>query len=119
MEAWAGSRFRLSLFLLTLVLLVLAYVSARAPRRGASVYLLLGVVAVFAANALVPHIAGALLLRAYVPGVATAVLVVLPVAFWVYLSTIRDDHATRRGGLIAAVSGIGMYAAMVTLVIRP
>ena len=116
-ETWAGSRFRLSLLVLTLMLLVLAVVSARAPRRGASVYLLLGVVAIFAANALVPHIAGAILLGTYVPGVATAILVVLPVAAWIFISTIREDFATRRGSFIAAISGIAFYAAVVGLAV--
>ena len=110
---WAGSWFRFSLLGLTLALFVLAVASARAPKRGAAVYLLLGVLAIFAANALFPHIAGAILLEAYVPGVATAILVVLPVAAWIYISAIREDYATRRGSFMAASLGIVLYAAVV------
>lgn len=118
-ETWAGSKFRLSLLGLTLMLLVLAIAAARAPKRGAGVYLLLAVLGVFAANALFPHIAGAVILKAYVPGVATAILVVLPAAAWINISTIREGYATRRGSLIAAAAGVTLYAAGVALVISP
>jgi hypothetical protein len=117
-ETWASSGFKLSLLALTLVLLALAVFAARAPQRGAAVYLLLGVLAVFAANALFPHIAGALALQAYVPGVATAISRVLPAAAWVYISTLREGYATRRGSFMAATVGITLYAAVVGLAVR-
>jgi hypothetical protein len=118
-QTWAGSGFRLSLVGLTLLLLALAVAAARAPKRGAAVYLLLGVLAVFAANALFPHIAGALILQAYVPGVATAILFVLPVVAWVFISTLREDYATRRGSFTAATVGIASYCAIVGLAMGP
>jgi hypothetical protein len=111
-DIWAGAEFRLSLLGLTLVLLALAVCAGRAPQRSAAVYLLLGVLAVFAANAIFPHVAGAVALRAYVPGVATAIAFVLPAASWVYMSTLREGYATRRGTLIAATVGIALYAAV-------
>jgi hypothetical protein len=111
-ETWASSGFRLSLLGLTIVLLALAVAAARAPEQSAVVYLLLGVLAVFAANALFPHIAGAVALRGYVPGVVTAIAFVLPVATWVFISSLRDGYATRRGTLIAAAVGTGLYAAV-------
>ena len=116
---WAGSGFRLSLLGLTLVLFALAVSAARAPKRGAAVYFLLGVLAVFCANALFPHMAGAVALQAYVPGVATAVLLVLPVGAWVYLSTLREGYATRRGTFAAASVGVALYAAVAGLAVSP
>ena len=114
-EVWAGSRFIFSLLGLTLVLLALAIFAARAPKRGVAVYLMLGVLAVFAANAVFPHIAGAISLRAYVPGVATAIALVLPVTAWVYVSTLREGYASRRGAFVAAASGVALYAAVAVL----
>jgi hypothetical protein len=108
---WAGQKFRYLLITLTVLLLMLAVSAARAPRRSVPVYLLLTVVAMFFANAIVPHIAGAIVLGAYVPGLLTALVLVLPVAPWVYLSTIRDGYATRRGALAAAAVGTAVYAA--------
>ena len=116
-RAWAGPGFRFSLLGLTLVLLVLAVLAARAPRRGAVVYLFLGVLALFAANAVFPHIAVAVALRAYVPGVATAIALVLPVAAWVCASTLRDGYGTRRGIVMAATAGVALYAAAVAVVL--
>lgn len=116
-ETWAGARFRLSLLGLTLALLILAVASARAPRQGTSIYLLLTVLSVFAANALFPHISGAIYLEAYVPGVVTAALVVLPVASWVYVSTIREGFATLRGSYLAAIAGLVLYAAVASLAV--
>jgi Protein of unknown function with HXXEE motif len=116
-KIWAGPGFRLSLLGLTLVLLALAVPAALARQRGVAVYLLLGVLAVFAANAVFPHIAAALALQAYVPGVATAILVVLPVAAWVYTSTIREGYASRRGAFAAATIGMTLYAVVVRLVV--
>ena len=115
---WAGSGFRLSLLCLTALLFALAVSAARAPRRGAAVYLLLGVFAVFAANALFPHIAGAVALRSYVPGLATAIALVLPAAVWVYISTLREGYATQRGASMAAAAGIALYAAVAGLAVR-
>lgn len=114
-DLWSGSAFRLSLLGLTLLLLAVAVSAARAPQRGASVYVLLGTLAFFAANAVVPHIAGAVALGAYVPGVATAIALVLPVTTWVYISTRRDGYATRRGTFTAAAVGIAIYAGVAGL----
>lgn len=118
-EIWSGSAFRLSLLGLTLVLLALAVSAARAPQRGVTVYLLLGTLAVFAANAVFPHVTAAVALQAYVPGVATAIALVLPVATWVYISTLREGYATRRGTFMAAAVGIALYASVAGLAVGP
>lgn len=117
-ELWAGASFRFALLGLTLALLALSVLAARAPRRGTAIYLLLGILAVFAANALFPHIAAAVALQAYVPGVATAVALVLPAAAWVHVSTIREGYATRLGAAMAATSGIALYAAAASLAVN-
>jgi hypothetical protein len=118
-EFWASPDFRLSLLGLTLVLSALAVWAARAPPRSAPVYLLLSVLGVFVANALFPHMAGAVALQAYVPGVATAIALVLPVATWVYVSTLREGYATPRGSLIAATGGVAVYAAVAGWAVAP
>ncbi|MBL8516563.1 MAG: HXXEE domain-containing protein [Betaproteobacteria bacterium] len=114
---WAGPAFRLSLLCLTLALLALSVLAARASRRSVAVYALLAVLAVFASNALFPHIAAAVALQAYVPGVATAIALVLPAATWIYLSTLREGYATAHGLLIAAIIGVVFYAAVASVVV--
>jgi len=110
---WAGAPFRFSLAGLTAALLVLAWAAARAPREGFAVYLLLAVLAVFAANAVVPHIVAAVVLGGYVPGVVTASAIVLPLTVWCYASTTRDRYATVRGAIMAGVIGVAAYAVLV------
>ena len=116
-QTWASSAFRLSLLGLTLALLVFSVLAARAAQRGAAIYVLLGILAIFAGNAVFPHIAVAVALHAYVPGVVTATTLVLPAATWVYISTLREGYATPRGGFMAATLGIALYAAVVSLVV--
>jgi hypothetical protein len=115
-DIWTGPAFRLALLGLTLVLLALAVWAARTPPRSAAIYLLLSTLAVFAANAVFPHIAVAVALQAYVPGVVTAIALVLPAAAWVYISTLREGYATRRGAFMAATGGMALYATIVIVV---
>lgn len=116
-DTWQGSSFRYSLLALTAALLIVAAAAARSPRGGAAVYVLLTALAVFSANALFPHIAVAVALREYVPGVATAVACVLPVSAWVYVSTVQERYATRAGARIAVTAGVALYVAIVVVVL--
>lgn len=117
LAAWSAGSFRTSLAVLTLALLVVALMAALAPRRGAAVYVLLGVVAAFGANAVVPHIAGAILLRGYVPGLVTAALLVLPLNVWLYASATRSGHASATGAAVAASLGVAGYGTLVAAVL--
>ena len=117
-DAWLGSSFRYSLLALTAALFIVAAAAARSPRGGAAVYVLLTTLAAFSANALFPHIAVAVALRQYVPGVATAVACVLPISAWVYVSTVREQYATRAGARMAAMAGVTLYAAIAVVVLN-
>jgi len=105
-ETWASSAFRLSLLGLTLALLVFSVLAARAAQRGAAVYVLLGILAVFAGNAVFPHIAVAVALHAYVPGVVTATALVLPAATWVYSRSTPLSSASWSHSESAATAGL-------------
>ncbi len=117
LAVWSAGPFRTSLAMLTAILLVVALLAAAAPPRGAAVYGLLGVVAVFAANAVVPHLVGAIVLRSYVPGLVTAVVLVLPLAVWLYASSTRSGYATATGAAAAASLGVAGYGALVAAVL--
>lgn len=108
-EIWTGPGFRPGLLVITVAALIVTIVAARARARSPAIYLLLGTLALFAINALVPHLAVALLLGRYNPGAVTAGALVLPVAIWVFGASLRDGSATLRGAAIAAVSGIFVY----------
>lgn len=75
--------FLTSLTVLTVVILLWIAVASRAQDRSFGVYSIVFLFAVFFCNALVPHIAGVVLLRRYVPGALTAALLVIPFfLFW-------------------------------------
>jgi len=44
---------------------------------------------------------------------------VIPVGVWVYVSTLREGYATRRGAFMAATGGIALYSAIGWLAVRP
>ena len=102
--------FHSSLTVLTIVILVWIAFASRAPKRSFDVYSLAFLFVVFFANALVPHLAGAVLLRMYVPGVATAVLLVIPFTVVWTLRAFREGWVSARGFVMAAVLAIVFYA---------
>lgn len=115
-EIWTGPGFRPGLLAITVAALIVAIVAARARERSPAIYLLLGTLALFAGNALVPHLAVALLLGRYNPGAVTAGALVLPVAIWVFTATLRDGSATPRGAAVATVAGTVVYALFLSAV---
>lgn len=80
--------FRFAVIFLTGLGAVLAWLAV--ARNGAGVYLLCGYALAMALNVAVPHVAGSLALRRYVPGTATAVLLNLPVCSAVLLAAARE-----------------------------
>lgn len=115
-ELWTGPGFRPGLLAITVAAGVVAVVAARARERSPAIYLLLGTLALFTVNALVPHLAVALLLGRYNPGAVTAGALVLPVAVWVFTATLRDGSATPRGAAIATLAGIVVYVLFLSAV---
>lgn len=115
-ELWTGPSLRPGLFAITVAALVVAIVAARASARSPAIYLLLGTLALFAVNALVPHLAVVVLLGRYNPGAVTAGALILPVAIWVFTASLRDGTATPRGAAVAAASGTVVYALFLSAV---
>jgi hypothetical protein len=82
---------------------VLAW-GARAGPRSRGRHAALAVNAVFFWNALVPHLASAIALRAYTPGVVSAGLVNLPYTVHVFRRALREGEASR-AALAAILAG--------------
>jgi hypothetical protein len=109
-DVWTGPGFRQGLLAITVAALLVAIVAVRASAGSPAVYLLLGTLAAFAANALLPHLAVVVWLGRYHPGAVTAGLLVLPVATWVFAASLRDRSATPAGAAVAALAGTAVYA---------
>jgi hypothetical protein len=75
----------------------------KARPKSLAAYSLVVLFGMFFANAFVPHVAGAIAFRGYVPGVLTAVTVVIPFFILFVAKGLRADHFTRPG-VIAAIA---------------
>ena len=104
--AASAPAFLTSLTILTAVILVWIAFASRARPRSAGVYGCVFLFAVFFGNALVPHLAGAMLLGAYVPGVATAVLLVIPFTVLWSVKAFREGWV--RGPAFFAAAAVGL-----------
>jgi len=103
------ARLYVGLLLATLIPAIwVAFASRTAPRRLGA-YSILVLYGVFLANAFVPHLAGALLLGGYVPGVITAGLLVLPFTVWLSCRAVMDGYASRQGVVVALLAAVLLY----------
>jgi hypothetical protein len=88
-------------------LVVLAGAHGRAGSAG--IYGCLFVYGILFWNALVPHVASAILLGRYTPGLATAALVNLPYALYLFGRALGDGQATRGGLTLVLALGAVVY----------
>jgi len=81
----------------------------RARSNSLGEYSLAVLFGMFFANALVPHVAGAIALRGYVPGVLTAVTLVIPYFYWFTVHGLRSQRFTWPGLLLALAIAVVIY----------
>jgi uncharacterized protein with HXXEE motif len=87
---------------------------ARDPRPGFALFFYAAVLGAFTAHALT-HLGQTLLLRAYTPGVVTAVLVVPPAGACIYKRLFEAGLLSRRSALVSAAAGVvGMVPVLLT-----
>jgi len=108
-ERWHAPIERLIFLPVAAVMTVLAFavtwLSAASGKQTTWTYLAFGSMAVMLANVLIPHIALTVVQRSYMPGVATAVLLNLPVLSLLVVSAIREGYVS---GWKAAAYSVGV-----------
>ncbi len=77
----------------------------RSAHRSWGMYSLMTLYAVVLVNAFVPHIVSVFIVRAYTPGVATAVLINVPYVLYVFRRAHREDFVNLGGLAVAAAVG--------------
>jgi uncharacterized protein with HXXEE motif len=107
--------FYVSVTVATIVPAVWVLLASRAAPRSRASYSILVLYGLFAANALVPHVVGALMLRGYVPGVITAVTLVIPFTIWLCRRAVIGKWASRWGMMVALVIAAIVYAPAVAV----
>jgi hypothetical protein len=95
---WHGSitsgTFRFAAAILALLAFAVTWMSLVSGRQTVWTYLAFGYIAAMLANVPVPHVAATIALRRYVPGVATAVLLNLPVLTLLVVCALREGYVS-------------------------
>lgn len=86
------------------VFLLATALASRAESAGLAVYFYAAALGVYTAHS-VTHLGQTLLLRAYTPGVVSAVLIVPPVGLLIYRRLFQAGLLSRRSALLSAASG--------------
>ena len=102
-------RLYLGLVMATLLPALWIAIASRSAPRSAGAYSILVLYGVFLANAFVPHLLGTLLLASYVPGVATAVALVIPFTIWLTRRALVEKYASGRGVVLALLVAVALY----------
>jgi hypothetical protein len=97
--------FRFAAAVLTILAFAVTWLSARSGKQTVWTYLAFGYMAAVLANVLIPHIALTVALRSYMPGVATAVTLNLPVLSLLVVLALKEEYVS---GVKAAEYSVGV-----------
>ncbi|MCJ7432149.1 MAG: HXXEE domain-containing protein [Anaerolineales bacterium] len=87
-------QFVIAVTFLTLGGLLVTYLALERMRNSTGILLVLGIQAVMAFNAFVPHLASTLRFRMYSPGLVTAVLLTVPFSYYLFQRGLNEHHLT-------------------------
>ena len=99
----------INLTVLTLLILLWVPAASRASKKSFGVSSLAFLFSIFFCNAIVPHVAGAVMLRSYVPGALTATILIIPFTIYWAIGLLRTQWITIRALAVAAVAAVGVY----------
>ena len=97
--------FRFAVLVLTVLAFAITWLSGGSGKQTVWTYLAFGCMAATMANVLIPHIALTVALRSYMPGVATAMALNLPVLSLLMVFAIREGYVS---GWKAAAYSVGV-----------
>jgi len=97
--------FRFAVAVLTVLAVAITWLSAESGKQTVWTYLAFGCMVVTLANVLIPHIALTVALRSYMLGVATAVILNLPVLSLLVVLALKEGYVS---GLKAAEYSVGV-----------
>ena len=105
--------FRFAVLVLTIVVFAITWLSAISGKQTVWTYLAFGCMAVTLANVLIPHVALTVALRSYMPGVATAVALNLPVLSLLVMLAIREGYVSGWKAVACSVGEAGLTVATI------
>jgi F0F1-type ATP synthase assembly protein I len=104
----AAPQFRLAALILSAVFIGITTAASLSAAGGAAAYVMAGYVLAMVVNAFVPHVFATVLMRRYMPGTATALLLNLPLGIIYLRAALQQRHIAWHtfcwaGPLVAAV----------------
>lgn len=87
-----ASEFRFAVTILTVLLFVCAFLSVRQGPQSVGAYLFAGYVFAMVLNAVLPHLAATIARRKYMPGLATAFLLNVPLGTYYLSQALEQDY---------------------------
>jgi hypothetical protein len=110
--------FRFAVTVLTVLAFAVTGLSDLSGKQSAWTYLAFGYMATVLANVLIPHIAFTVALRSYMPGVATAVALNLPVLSLLVALAIREGYVSGWKSVAYSVGVAGMLLASIQILFK-
>jgi hypothetical protein len=110
--------FRLAVTVLTVVVFAITWLSAISGRQTVWTYLAFGCMAVALANVLIPHVALTVALRSYMPGVATAVALNLPVLSLLVVLAVREGYVSGWKAVAYSAGVAGLLIAIIPALLK-
>lgn len=110
--------FRFAITVLTVLAFAVTWLSVLSGRQTVWTYLAFGYMAAALANVLIPHIALTVALRSYMPGVATAVALNLPVLSLLVVLAIREGYVSGWKATAYSVCVAGMLLASIQILFK-
>jgi hypothetical protein len=86
--------FRFSVLVFTLLAFAVTWLSVLTGKQTVWTYLFFGYMVAMLANVLIPHVAVSIAMRRYMPGVATGVLLSLPLLSLMVLLALREGYVS-------------------------
>jgi hypothetical protein len=105
--------FRFTVAVLTVLAFAITWLSAVSGKQTVWTYLVFGSMVVTLANVLIPHLALTVALHSYMPGVATAVALILPVLSLLVVLAIREGYVS---GWKAAAYSVGVAGLLIATI---
>lgn len=104
--------FLFAVVVFTLLAFVVTWLSVRSGKQTLWTYLYFGYMAATLANAFIPHIAVSVATRSYMPGVATATVVILPVLSLLTWLALKEGYVSgwKATEYSVGVAGIGLVS---------
>lgn len=105
--------FRFAVAVLTVLAFAITWLSAESGKQTVWTYLVFGCMVVTLANVLIPHIVLTVALRSYVPGLATAVVLNLPVLSLLVVLALREGYVSSWKAAAYSVGVAGLVMAVI------